>query len=154
MSQSQPTWPAALNEYMAELDALDLQGLKDELREAEKLCRRADAVQAVSVSSLAARLGTGKIEQVLALSRREAADLVESCDALVSRPLVWEGLHEGRIDGDCAAEIVRILAQVPDPLREQLEVRAVAFGASHALEDLHPELLRMARENDPGRGAG
>lgn len=66
----------------------------------------------------------------------------------MSRPLVWDGLYHGLIDRPRALKIVHLLAEVPDPLREQLEAQAIAYGAQHTTAQLHRRLLRMTCDHD------
>ena len=67
----------------------------------------------------------------------------------MSRPLVWDGLHQGLIDRTRAVKIVHLLAEVPDPAREHLEARAIAYGAEHTTAQLHRYLLRLTCDHDP-----
>ncbi|MBK6763927.1 MAG: DUF222 domain-containing protein [Micrococcales bacterium] len=154
-----PTPSAALDQLRAVFRALDDQGHLDDLHDAEQARRRADAVHAVRVAELAARsqaasrgiggAGTEEIGWLLGLSSRAAAHLVGSCEDLVSRPLVFDGLHQGLIDRTRALKIVHLLAEVPDPAREHLEARAIAYGAEHTTAQLHRYLLRMTCDHDP-----
>ncbi len=93
--------------------------------------------------------GTEEIGWLLGLSSRAAAHLVGTCEDLVSRPLVFDGLHQGLIDRTRALKIVHLLAEVPDPARERLEARAIAYGAEHTTAQLHRYLLRLTCDHDP-----
>ena len=154
-----PTPSAALTGLQAGLRAVGDQDLIDELLESEQARRRSDAIHAVRVSELAARAeaanagivgaGVEEIGWLLGLSSRAVGYLVDTCEAIVSRPLVWDGLHTGLIDRPRALKIVHLLADVPDPLREQLEAQAIGYAAEHTNAQLHRKLLRMTCDNDP-----
>ncbi|MEI2642152.1 MAG: hypothetical protein V9G10_07420 [Candidatus Nanopelagicales bacterium] len=87
-----------------------------------ELAARAEAANAGIVGA-----GVEEIGWLLGLSSRSVGYLVDTCEAIVSRPLVWDGLHTGLIDRPRALKIVHLLADVPDPLREQLEAQAIAL---------------------------
>ena len=150
---------SALEVLRAQFRALDDQEHLDDLQSAEQARRRDDAIHAVRVSELAARAeaanagivgaGVEEIGWLLGLSSRSVGYLVDTCEAIVSRPLVWDGLHTGLIDRPRALKIVHLLADVPDPLREQLEAQAIAYAAEHTNAQLHRKLLRMTCDNDP-----
>lgn len=135
------------------------QDLIDGVLDAEHARRRSDAEFAVRITELALRAeaansgiagaGIEEIGWLLGLSSRSVARLVDSCEALVSRPLVWDGLHEGLIDRPRALKIVHLLADIPDPLREELEAKAIAYAIDHTNAQLHRKLLRMTCDNDP-----
>jgi len=154
-----PTPSAALNALRAGFQAMSDQDHLDDTQNAEQARRRADAVHAVRVAELAARgqaasggiagCGTEEIGWLLGISSRAAAYLVGTCEDLVSRPLVWDGLHQGLIDRTRACKIVHLLAEVPDPLREQLEAKAIGYGAQHTTAQLHRYLLRLTCDHDP-----
>ena len=159
MPGSTPTASSALEVLRARFRALDDQEHLDDLQSAEQARRRDDAIHAVRVSELAARAeaanagivgaGVEEIGWLLGLSSRSVGYLVDTCEAIVSRPLVWDGLHTGLIDRPRALKIVHLLADVPDPLREQLEAQAIAYAAEHTNAQLHRKLLRMTCDNDP-----
>ncbi|MFN8129160.1 MAG: DUF222 domain-containing protein [Candidatus Nanopelagicales bacterium] len=159
MPGSTPTASSALEVLRAQFRALDDQEHLDDLQSAEQARRRDDAIHAVRVSELAARAeaanagivgaGVEEIGWLLGLSSRSVGYLVDTCEAIVSRPLVWDGLHTGLIDRPRALKIVHLLAEVPDPLREQLEAQAIAYAAGHTNAQLHRKLLRMTCDNDP-----
>ena len=159
MPGSTPTASSALEVLRAQFRALDDQEHLDDLQSAEQARRRDDAIHAVRVSELAARAeaanagivgaGVEEIGWLLGLSSRSVGYLVDTCEAIVSRPLVWDGLHTGLIDRPRALKIVHLLADVPDPLREQLEAQAIAYAAEHTNAQLHRKLLRMTCDNDP-----
>jgi hypothetical protein len=159
MPGTAPTPSPALEELRAGFRALADQDHIDDTHDAETARRRADAVHAVRIAELAARseaassgiagAGSEEIGWLLGISSRAAAYLVDTCQALVSRPLVWDGLHHGLIDRPRALKIVHLLAEVPDPLREQLEAQAIAYGAQHTTAQLHRRLLRMTCDHDP-----
>ena len=159
MPGSTPAASSALEVLRARFRALDDQEHLDDLQSAEQARRRDDAIHAVRVSELAARAeaanagivgaGVEEIGWLLGLSSRSVGYLVDTCEAIVSRPLVWDGLHTGLIDRPRALKIVHLLADVPDPLREQLEAQAIAYAAEHTNAQLHRKLLRMTCDNDP-----
>ena len=159
MPGSTPTASSALEVLRARFRALDDQEHLDDLQSAEQARRRDDAIHAVRVSELAARAeaanagivgaGVEEIGWLLGLSSRSVGYLVDTCEAIVSRPLVWDGLHTGLIDRPRALKIVHLLADVPDPLREQMEAQAIAYAAEHTNAQLHRKLLRMTCDNDP-----
>ena len=154
-----PTPSAALEALRAGFQAMDDQAHLDDLHTAEQARRRADAVHAVRVAELAERAtaashglhaaGVEEIGWALGISSRSAAYLVDTCQALTARPLVFDGLHTGLIDRARALKIVHLLAEVPDPLREQLEAEAIGYAATHTAAQLHRKLLRMTCDNDP-----
>ncbi len=153
-----PTPSAALQARRARYRSLDDQDHLDTAETLEAAQRRADADRAVCLSELAARsdaaggipgAGREELAWLMGLSSRAAAYLIDSCEELVSRPLVWDGLHQGLIDRTQGLKIVKLLAQVPDPLREQLEAKAIAYGSTHTTAQLHKKLLRMTCDNDP-----
>ena len=159
MPGSTPTASSALEVLRAQFRALDDQEHLDDLQTAEQARRRDDAIHAVRVRELAARAeaanagivgaGVEEIGWLLGLSSRSVGYLVDTCEAIVSRPLVWDGLHTGLIDRPRALKIVHLLADVPDPLREQMEAQAIAYAAEHTNAQLHRKLLRMTCDNDP-----
>ncbi len=159
MSGIAPTPSPDLEALRAGFRALADQDHIDDTHDTENARRRADAVHAVRIAELAARseaassgiagAGTEEIGWLLGISSRAAAYLVDTCAALVSRPLVWDGLHHGLIDRPRALKIVHLLAEIPDPLREQLEAQAIAYGAEHTTAHLHHRLLQMTCDNDP-----
>ena len=158
MSTILPTASPVLTETLAGFDALDDQASLEDVAAAEQAQRRTDAIHAARIVSIAARgdtaggmPGAGREELAWLLNRssRSTAYLVDTSAELVSRPLVWDGLHQGLIDRTQGLKIVKLLAQVPDPAREQLEAKAIAYGSTHTTAQLHRKLLAMTCDNDP-----
>lgn len=86
---------------------------------------------------------------LLAISPRSADHRMGTAVALCEREVVWGALHDGRIDLPKANVILDVLAEVPDPRREELELIAIGFGEEHTTHQLRKKLLSLTVENDP-----
>ena len=137
---------------------LDDQDLCDALHEAEMAARRQQAQTAVLVAELSSRIEamghpiSGAAEELatmLAISPRSADHRLDSAVGLCDRELLWGALFEGRIDLSKANLIRDLLAAVPDPRREELELIAIGFGESHTGHQLRRKLLSLTCEKDP-----
>ncbi len=143
---------------LADARRLDDQDLCDALHAAEMTARRQQAQTAVLVAELNARIEamgrpiSGAAEELatmLAISPRSADHRLDSAVGLCDRELLWGALFEGRIDLSKANLIRDLLAEVPDPRREELELIAIGFGESHTGHQLRRKLLSLTCEKDP-----
>ena len=90
-----------------------------------------------------------ELATMLAISPRSADHRLDTAVGLCDRELLWGALFEGRIDLSKANLIRDLLAEVPDPRREELELIAIDFGESHTGHQLRRKLLSLTCENDP-----
>lgn len=145
---------------------MDDQDLIDELQRAEAALRLAQAVRAAAVQSVYDRveamgyLISGAIDTVAAVttsSHRSASHLTEASLTVCERPRVWQALAIGEVDLTRARIVASGLAEVPDPHREDLELKALAYAAEHTayltrryvtrlLVDFNPQLAQDERE--------
>ncbi len=86
---------------------------------------------------------------LMGITTRAATRRIDAATALTSRGQVWLALYDGVIDAAQAHKIVALLAEVPDPLREELEAKAIAYAQGHTTSQLHKKLLALTCDNDP-----
>jgi hypothetical protein len=129
-----------------------LQIAEADIREAQ--ARRA-AVIAVVEERIAGlgRQVNGTADQVavaLAISPRSADHVLGDAISLVGRPLVWDGLFDGRIDLVKARLIVAGLDSFAGSPRAQMEAAAIGYAERHTAYELKRYLLRLTCDWDPG----
>ncbi len=143
---------------LARARALDDQELCDEVQAAERAIRKMHAEMAALTAEMQSRITamgyplSGASEEfatLLAISPRSADHRMGTAVALCEREVVWGALHDGRIDLPKANVILDVLAEVPDPRREELELIAIGFGEEHTTHQLRKKLLSLTVENDP-----
>ena len=143
---------------LADARRLGDQELCDALLAAEVAIRRQQAEAAVLIAELVSRIEamdhpiSGAAEEVaalLAVSPRSADHRLDAAVGLCGRELVWAALFQGRIDVSKANLIVDLLAAVPDPRREQLELIALDFAPTHTGHQLRRKVLSLTCEKDP-----
>lgn len=143
---------------LADARGLDDQALCDAVLAAERAMRKMQADMAVLAAEMQSRITamgyplSGAAEEyatLLSISPRSADHRMGSSVALCDREVVWGALHDGRIDMAKANVILDVLAEVPDPRREELELIAIGFGEEHTTHQLRRKLLSLTVEKDP-----
>ncbi|MCU0299151.1 MAG: HNH endonuclease [Candidatus Nanopelagicales bacterium] len=149
---------ATVSAALADAQALGDQDLVDALTDAAHAIRALQATQAALITEVDARIralgyrmsGTAETVAVtLAMSPRSAEHLTDLSVELCSRPVVWTGLAEGRIDATKAQRILVELREVPDPRREHLELLALDYATDHTPHQLRRYLLGLTCDHDP-----
>lgn len=134
------------------------QELTDALLDAEKSMRRLQADLAVLITEVVSRIeGMGyplsgaaeELAMMLAVSPRSADRKMDTAVALCDREIVWGALFEGRVDLTKANVVLDLLADIPDPRREELELIAVGFAEGHTSHQLRRKMLALISEKDP-----
>lgn len=150
--------PESLDALLADLRALDDQDLVAEVQAVCVAIRALQARQAAVLCEVDSRLealghplsgAADTIAVTLAISARSAEHLLDDAVSICDREVVWSALAEGRIDLPKATRIVEELAQIPDPRREELELIAIGYAATHSAHQLRRRLLAMTCA-DPG----
>lgn len=150
--------PGELADMLRELASLDDEGLADELAEAERDLRVAQAKRAAVVTAVHDRIETmgyrmsGATETVAAItvcSTRSASFLMEASLSICDRPKVWAALCAGSIDAGRARVIADGFYEVPDPDRDVLESRALAYAATHTTHQTRQRVTRLLVDHDP-----
>ena len=143
---------------LADARALGDQELCDAVQSAEAAMRRLHAQMAALTAEMQSRITamgyplSGASEEyatLLAISPRSADHRMGTAVALCDREVVWGALNDGRIDMPKAAVILDVLAEVPDPRREELELIAIGFGEGHTTHQLRKKLLSLTVAKDP-----
>lgn len=143
---------------LARLRGLDDQEVVDELHDLEAHIRQLQARRALAVAEVVGRIEavsatvSGAADEVglmMAISSRSADHLCDTSLELCEREVVWEALRDARIDLPKAQLILRELAEIPDPRREELELVAVGFAEQHTAHQVKRKLLAMTCERDP-----
>ena len=143
---------------LADARRLDDQELCDAIQQAETAMRRQQADAAALMTELNSRIqamgyalngAAEELAAMLSISPRSADHRLDSSIGLCERELLWGALFEGRIDLTKANMIRDLLADVPDPRREELELIAIGFGESHTGHQLRKKLLALTCEKDP-----
>lgn len=143
---------------LADARALDDQELCDEVQAAEKALRKMQAEMAVLAAEMQSRItalgytlsgATEEYANLLAISPKSADHRMDAAVALCDREVVWAALHDGRIDMPKANVILDVLADVPDPRREELELIAIGFGEDHTTHQLRRKVLSIVGAKDP-----
>ena len=158
MASPTPTPSPVLNGLLDDLHALDDVDLTAAVLEAEKARRRSDAEFAVKVVAVYERAlschrfigaAMADVGMLLGLTARASEHLVEVSVQITDRPLVWNAWHDALIDKARAQVIVTVLADIPDPHREELEAQAIGYAVEHSTAQLKRKLLAMTCDHDP-----
>ena len=137
---------------LADARRLDDQDLCDAIHDAEMALRRHQAHTAVLTAELNSRIqamgyplngAAEELATMLAISPRSADHRMDTAVGLCDRELLWAALYDGRIDQAKAVMIHDLLAAIPDPRREELELIAVGYAQSHTGHQLRKKLLAL-----------
>jgi hypothetical protein len=137
---------------------MDDQQITDELHGVEAQIRALQAHKALVVTEVVGRIeSTGasvsgaadEVGLMLAVSSRSADHLCGTSLQLCEREVVWEALRDARVDLSKAQCILRELADIPDPRREDLELIALGFAEQHTVHQLKTKLLTLTCDTDP-----
>lgn len=148
----------SVSSALAAARALGDQELVDALHVQQAVIRAAQAAEAVLVAEMSQRIEalgftvSGASEEVAAtlkISPRSADHLTGTSLELIAREVVWAALAQARIDLPKARLILRELAEVPDPRREELELLAVGYAEDHTTHELRRKLHRLTLDKDP-----
>jgi hypothetical protein len=141
---------ASVSAALADARRLDDQDLCDAIHDAEMALRRHQAHTAVLTAELNSRIqamgyplngAAEELATMLAISPRSADHRMDTAVGLCDRELLWAALYDGRIDQAKAVMIHDLLAAIPDPRREELELIAVGYAQSHTGHQLRKKLL-------------
>ncbi len=160
MSEIPSVLSPALGALVDDLRGLDDDGLLDDVHEADRQIRKWTARRAAAVAVVQERIaglgysvqGTAdELALSLGISPRSADHLLGDSLSLVRRPLVWDALHDGRIDMPKARLIVEALAMFSEGIpRCDMERDAIAYGQTHTTHQLRKYLMRLCCDGDPG----
>ena len=137
---------------LADARRLDDQDLCDAIHDAEMALRRHHAHTAVLTAELNSRIqamgyplngAAEELATMLAISPRSADHRMDTAVGLCDRDLLWAALYYGRIDQTKAVMIHDLLAAIPDPRREELEIIAVGYAHTHTGHQLRKKLLAL-----------
>ena len=125
---------------LADARQLDDQDLCDAIRDAEMALRAQQAQFAVLAAELNSRIqamgcplngAAEELATMLAISRAAPTTGWTPPSGLCDRELLWAALYDGRIDQAKAVMIHDLLAAIPDPRREELELIAIGYAHPH-----------------------
>ncbi len=137
---------------LADARRLDDHDLCEAIADAETAMRRQQAQFAVLAAELSSRIqamgyplngAAEELATMLAISPRSADHRMDTAVGLCDRELLWAALYDGRIDQTKATMIHDLLASVPDPRREELELIAIGYAHTHTGHQLRKKLLSL-----------
>ena len=159
MSEIPPVLTPALGAVVGRARGLDDDALVEELLQAEEAIRAAQARRAAVIAVVQERVhaagyrvdGTAdQVAVVLGVSPRSADHLLDDAVALVSRPQVWDAVHDALIDTRKGLLIVQGLEGFDGLPRARMEADAIAYAQTHTAHELRRYLIRLACDDDPG----
>jgi hypothetical protein len=159
MSEIPTVLTPALGAVIGEVRRLEDDALVDELRLVEEQMRWVSARRAAVIAVVQERVeaagarvhGTAdQIAVVLEISPRSADHLLDDAIAVVGRPLVWDAVHDAKIDMGKALLIVTGLAGFDGLPRMDMERDAIGYAQTHTAYQLRKYLIRLTCDGDPG----